>query len=112
MTATRARNPIGIFATKRAKFLAQRYNLDLLDKNCYAVSSDKSVAYSDVLFIVDNLWLNHFVQDTEPPIDNYTWVEYNDIYSKLRDKWPYVFNYHNYVQQEETNRPIDRGLLG
>ena len=109
MTATRARNPIGIFETKRAKFLAKRYNLDLLDKNCYAVSSDRSVAYSDVLFIVDNLWFNHFVNDTEPPIDNYTWVEYNDIYNKLCRLWPLVFNY---AQQQETNRQIDRGLLG
>tara|TARA_B110001450_G_scaffold237930_1_gene244575 strand:- start:675 stop:1097 length:423 start_codon:yes stop_codon:yes gene_type:complete len=112
MNASRSSNAVGIFNTKRAKFLAQRYNLDLNDKSCYGVSSDKFVKYDDIMFIVDNLWLTHFVEDAETPINNYTWVEYNNIYNKLRDKWPYVFNYYDNVHEEETIRPIDRGLLG
>ena len=85
---------------------------DLNDKSCYGVSPDKFVKYDDIMFIVDNLWLTHFVEDAETPINNYTWVEYNNIYNKLRDKWPYVFNYYDNVHEEETIRPIDRGLLG
>jgi len=112
MTATRAKNSFGIFATKRARCLAQKYKLDLLDKNCYGVDFDKLVKYNDIMFIVDNLWLTHFIEDTEAPNYNCTWVEYNDIYNKLRDKWPYVFNHYNNVHPEETIRPIDRGLLG
>ena len=112
MNASRSRNAIGIFNTKRDMFLAQRYNLDLNDKSCYGVSPDKLVKYGDIMFIVDNLWLTHFVEDAETPINNYTWVEYNNIYNKLRDMWPNVFNYYDNVHQEETIRPIDRGLLG
>jgi hypothetical protein len=90
MTATRARNPIGIFTTKRAKFLAQKYNLDLLNKNCYAVLSNKFVTYSDVLFIVDNLWLNHFIHNAPEPITT-TLEEYNHIYSKIKNQLPFYF---------------------
>jgi len=93
MTATRARNPIGIFSTKRTKLFAQKYNLDLLDKKCYGVSSDKLVTYSDVLFIVDNLWMSHFIDSVQEPITT-TWDEYNNIYNKLRKKWPSAFYYY------------------
>lgn len=90
MTATRARNPIGIFSTKRARGFAQKHNLDLFDKNCYGVSSDKLVTYSDVLFIVDNLWISYIFDSGPEPITT-TWDEYNIIYNKLREKWPHVF---------------------
>lgn len=87
MTGTSARNPIGIFTSKRAKNLATKYDLDLFNINAYPHGSSKYVRYSDVNFIVENLWLSHFLEDRPLPCEC-TWEEYDIIYTKLKNKWP------------------------
>lgn len=77
MTATSARNPCGIFKTKRAKLLATKYSLDLYNKNAY-IHYGHLVLYSDVKFIVDSLWIDHFNNGTKKPID-VSYNEYCDI---------------------------------
>lgn len=91
MTATSARNNFGIFKSKNAKLLAIKYSLDLYDKNAY-ISNNKFINYSDVKFIVDNLWIDHFIYDTNKPI-NISYHEYCNIYNYLKKKNPYIFNY-------------------
>ncbi len=91
MTATSARNYFGIFKSKRAKLLAIRYSLDLYDKNSY-IHSDRLILYSDVKFIVDNLWMSHFMYDTDKPI-HVSLTEYNHIYCQLQDIYPSLFNF-------------------
>ena len=87
MTGTSALNPYGIFKTKRAKLLAIKYSLDLYDKNAY-IHSTHLILLSDVQFIVDNLWIDHFMYNDPKPID-LSFSEYNDIYFYLK------YNYHN-----------------
>jgi hypothetical protein len=88
MTGTSARNPIGIFTSKRAKLLAIKYNLDLFNVNAYPRGTSKYVTYSDVYFIVENLWLDHFLDDVSAPPCECTWQEHEIIYNKLKIKWP------------------------
>jgi hypothetical protein len=68
MTGTSARNPCGIFKTKRAKLLAIKYSFDLYNKNAY-MRTGHLVLYSDVKFIVDLLWIDHFNHGTKKPIE-------------------------------------------
>lgn len=82
MTAINSNN-YGIFKTKKAKKLAIRYNLDLFDKNAYACQT-KYVSTDDVNFIVENLWLDHFMYNTNPPI-NTSLEEYYNIYNYLKN---------------------------
>ncbi len=92
MTGTSAKNSYGIFKSKRARCLAIKYNLDAFNKNAYAVSNhSKYVTYSDVLFIVDNLWLSHFIYNTPAPAD-ISHDEYSKFYEKLYALWPNMFN--------------------
>lgn len=74
-------NHRGIFADKKAMTLAKKYQLDLTDKRCY-ISNHKYVTYSDVKFITNNLWIDHFLYGVRPPIevDIYT---YNRYYSRF-----------------------------
>ena len=88
MTGTSARNPIGIFTSKRAKFLAIKYNLDLFNVNAYPRGTSKYVTYSDVNFIVENLWLDHFLDDVTAPPCECTWQEHEIMYNTLKIKWP------------------------
>ena len=90
MTATNARNNYGIFKTKRAKLLASKYSLDLNNKRAY-IQSDNAVSFSDVKFIVDNLWLDHFLYDSDRPID-VSFDEYNIIYYNLQLNYPDLLN--------------------
>ena len=90
MTGTSARNSFGIFKSKRAKLLAVKYGLDLYDKNAY-IHSTNTILYSDVKFIIDNLWLNHFMYGTQKPIDPSP-EEYNNIYYLYLDSYPHLFN--------------------
>ena len=46
-----------------AKALAIKYNLEINDKNSY-IHDHKLIFYSDVKFIVDNLWLDHFMYNS------------------------------------------------
>ena len=86
MTGTSARNPIGIFTSKRAKFLAIKYNLDLFNVNAYPRGTSKYVTYSDVNFIVENLWQSHFLDDVSAPLCECTWQEHEIIYYTLQIK--------------------------
>lgn len=92
MTGTSARNPIGIFKSKRAKLFAARYSLDLQNKNAYGVDNANLISYYDVKFIVDNLWLDHFMYGEHKPIE-VSDEEYNNIYESLCNNWPDIFNF-------------------
>lgn len=94
MTGTSARNSFGIFKSKRAKLLAVKYRLDLYDKDAY-LHSGNTILYSDVKFIVDNIWMDHFMYGTDKPID-VSFEEYNDIYYSLQDTFPGLF-YSSYA---------------
>jgi hypothetical protein len=84
-------NHYGIFKTKKAKQLAIKYNLDLNNYFLYSVSHDKYVTYLDVLSVVDNLWLDHFIYHTKEPIKLFI-NEYNKIFYKLSNKYPQLLN--------------------
>ncbi len=88
MTATSAKNYFGIFKSKRAKLLAIQYNLPI--DNPYAYGSNYLVNFKDVLFIVDNLWLDHFIYNTNIPIDVSNKYYYH-IHYKLHIKYPDLF---------------------
>ena len=91
MTGTSARNSFGIFKSKRAKLLAIKYGLDIYDKNAY-IHSGNIILYSDVKYIVDNCWVDHFIYGTDKPI-NVSFNEYNDIYYSLQDSLNGLLNY-------------------
>ena len=90
MTGTSARNSYGIFKNKMAKALAIKYNLEIYDKNSY-IHDHKLIFYSDVKFIVDNLWLDHFMYNSPKPLD-LPHDEYNDIFNELMDNFPHILN--------------------
>ena len=99
MTGTSARNTYGIFKTKRAKLLAIKYNLDLNNPLAYAAYD--IVKYIDVVFVVNNLWLNHFLFKTPKPIllDPSSYYEmYDSIYFKYTD----VFEHHGITYQPQN----------
>ncbi len=99
MTGTSARNTFGIFKTKRAKLLAIKYNLDL--NNPLAYATNDVVKYIDVVFVVNNLWLNHFIFRTPKPIslDPYSYYEmYDSIYFKYSE----VFEHHGISYQHHS----------
>ena len=87
-----ANNHYGIFKTKKAKFLAVKYNLDLYNYNLYS-QTEKYVTYLDVLFIVENLWLDHFMYYTEEPLKLLT-DQYDSLYYSLSLKYPHLLNYN------------------
>ena len=91
MTGTSARNTYGIFKTKRAKLLAIKYNLDL--NNPLAYANNDVVKYIDVVFVVNNLWLNHFIFKTPKPI-SLDISSYNDMYDCIYFKYTHVFEHH------------------
>ena len=82
-----SRNTYGIFKSKNARKLAIAYNLDIYDKRSYIIDNDKPVKLYDVRYIVDNLWLDHFIYESDDPIivsNN----EYNTIFLNLLSKYP------------------------
>ena len=86
MTATSAKNHNGIFFSKKARNLASKYNLPLNDKNAY-IHNGKYITYIEVKFIIDNLWLDHFMYNSPKPI-NVTNEEYLFIYQSLEHIFP------------------------
>ena len=92
MTGTSARNTYGIFKTKRAKQLAIKYNLDLNTTEAY--KTDGIVKFIDVVFIVNNLWLDHFIFKIQPPI-KLDIKSYNNMYEYIYFKYTHVFEYYN-----------------
>ena len=89
MTGTSARNTFGIFKTKSAKLLAVKYNLSLYDKNAY-IHTGRFILYTDVKFIVDNLWMDHFMYGTDKPLD-VSYDEYSYIYHSLEYSYPELY---------------------
>ena len=61
-------NRRGIFKDKRALMLATKYNLDLYNKRAY-ITDSKYVTYSDVKFIIKNLWIDHFMYGVKQPCE-------------------------------------------
>ncbi len=92
MTGTSARNTYGIFKTKKAKLLAIKYYLDLNNPLAYTTSG--IVKYTDVLFIVDNLWLDHFIFLSPNPI-HLNIQSYNNMYDSIYFKYTHLFELHN-----------------
>ena len=90
MTGTSSRNTFGIFKTKKAKCLAIKYKLDLNNPNAY-IHNGPYITLYDVQFIVDNLWLDHFMYTTDPPLE-LSANEYNDIYYNIQYKCPDIFD--------------------
>ena len=70
-------NHRGIFADKKAFVLAKKYNLELNDKRGY-ITESKYVTYSDVKFIVKNLWIDHFMYNVKQPceVEPYIYTRY------------------------------------
>ena len=87
MTATSSKNNFSIFKSKKAFILAKKYNLSLTDKNSY-IHSNNLIKFSDVKFMVDNLWLDHFMYGSPKPID-VSINEYYQIFYDLRSKWDF-----------------------
>jgi hypothetical protein len=85
----KTRNHCGIFYNKNAYLLALKYNLDLYNKNSY-VSYNKYISFLDVKYIVDNLWMDHFFYNIDPPI-------YLNDFDHLFMK-NYIFNKYNFSQ--------------
>ena len=94
MTATSARNYYGIFKTKKAKLLAIKYNLNMIQKHAY-IHSGSHITTSDVQFIVSNLWLDHFMYNSPIPLSNISIDEYNHIYSNLINQSPILSRIYN-----------------
>ena len=72
MTGTSARNNYGIFKTKKAKLLANKYSLDLNEKSIYIFDENDLVKLSDVKHLIDNLWIDHFLSPNLIPQPIYT----------------------------------------
>ena len=83
-----AKNSFGIFKSKRAKFIAMYYNLPM--DNISAYGTNTIVKLKDVIFIIDNLWLDHFIYNTKIPL-NVCKKMYDDIYYKLQVKYSHLF---------------------
>lgn len=97
MTGTSCRNLYGIFKTKKARNLAILYDLELNDVNAYIRNNDY-VTFNDVKFIVDNLWLSHFIYDNEPMPITVNLHKYNSIYNNLKTKFSFlnlVYSYYS-----------------
>ena len=63
MTGTSARN-YGFFKSNKARILAIKYNLPIDNKLAYGINisrPNQKINYNDVLFIVENLWIDHFL---------------------------------------------------
>tara|TARA_B100000035_G_scaffold313542_1_gene327505 strand:+ start:2434 stop:2700 length:267 start_codon:yes stop_codon:yes gene_type:complete len=63
----KSRNHFGIFYNKNVYLLALKYNLDLYNKNAY-FSNNKYISLFDVKYIIDNLWIDHFLYLHKSPI--------------------------------------------
>ena len=87
MTGTSCRNLYGIFKTNKARNLAILYDLELYDINAY-IHNNNYVTFNDVKFIVDNLWLSHFIYDNEPMPIIVNLDKYNSIYNNIKKKFP------------------------
>lgn len=70
----------GIFTDKKAYNLAARYNLSLENKNSY-IHYGQTITHNDVLFIVNNLWLDHFMYGSDKPLNV---SESSEIYNKKK----------------------------
>ncbi len=88
MTPPSAKNHYGIFFSKKARNLASKYNLPLNNKNAY-IHNGKYITYIEVKFIIENLWLDHFMFNSPKPI-NVTDEEYQFIQLSLEHNFPNI----------------------
>ena len=86
MTGSSARNHPGIFKNNKAKLLATKYGLDLNNPDAY-INHGKFITFYDVSFIIENLWLDHFMYDADKPLD-VSYNEYNELFYSLQHKYP------------------------
>ena len=91
MNSNSSRNHYGIFKTKKAKLLAIKYSLDLNNPSYY-IHFGKYVTYSDVSFMVENFWLDHFMYNADKPLE-LSFDEYNDLFYSLQNKYPALLNF-------------------
>jgi len=82
-------NHPGIFWNKKAKVLAQKYDLDLTSTLAYGVMHGY-VKIHDVEFIVHNLWISHFVNSAPKPIQ-INGDDYVNLKLKLQRIYPLYF---------------------
>ncbi len=97
MTGTSCRNLYGIFKTKKARNMAILYNLELNNIDAYIRNNDY-VTFTDVKFIIDNLWLSHFIYDNVPMPITVNLDKYNYIYNYLKTKFSFfnlVYSYYS-----------------
>ncbi len=91
MTGSSARNHPGIFFNNKAKLLAIKYGLNLHNPNAY-IHFGKYITCYDVSFMVENLWLDHFIYYADKPFE-LSLKEYNDLFYSLQNKYPSLFNF-------------------
>ena len=84
-------NHPGIFWNKKAKYLAKKYNLCLNSIAAYGVMYGYVKLY-DVEFIVNNLWIEHFVNSAPKPVEINA-DDYLILHFKLMRLYPEFFNY-------------------
>tara|TARA_B100000035_G_C21006378_1_gene557467 strand:- start:481 stop:786 length:306 start_codon:yes stop_codon:yes gene_type:complete len=87
MTGVSARNSYGLFKTKKARNLANLYEINLNDFQEY-IRKDKYITFKDVKFIVDNLWLSHFIYNELPKPIDLPFDKYVQLYSRLKSEYP------------------------
>lgn len=91
MTGSSARNHPGIFFNNKAKLLAIKYGLNLDNPNAY-IHFGKYITYYDVLFMVENLWLDHFMYNDDKPLE-LSFNEYYDLFYSLQNKYSSLLNF-------------------
>ena len=90
-TMSSTSNHYGIYLTKHAKNMAVKYGFNLYDKNQF-IHSKKYILLSDVQFMIEHLWLEHFLYDFDKPID-VSYDEYNYIFYNLQQKFPTLIDF-------------------
>ena len=89
MTGVSARNSYGLFNNNKARNLANLYKIDANDFREY-LRRDKYITFKDVKFIVDNLWLSHFIHHHIPKPIDLPFDKYVHLYSRLKLQHPHL----------------------
>ena len=89
MTGVSARNSYGLFQNNKARHLANLYKIDINEFLEY-IRKDKYITFKDVKFIVDNLWLSHFIHNDLPKPIDLPFDKYVQLYSRLKSIHPHL----------------------
>jgi len=81
--------------------MAILYDLELNDVNAYIRNNDY-VTFTDVKFIIDNLWLSHFIHDDVPMPITVNLDKYNYIYNNLKTKFSSLNLVYSYYSTNTT----------